>query len=467
MKKVLFFLLGCILCKVAVAQSGKPVRLEFPSEKYSVQIKCLLCDTLGLCVAYPTANYDTLYCNILQYDVQLQKTNESRIPINAQLGIAASAYHDGSIYLLYQTYNKKKKEPTGILLTYHLQTATSQWREINNIPTSDIRQFTVQDGNVFFLSTHSYNQSNIYYIPLNDNYVHQLLVPNAPDYTIDDYVVDNQAQRVMVCMNTSSNSKNNVIWMCETDFAGNAQKVIDFPDTGSYRFQNARIARISDNRFLLTGTYQERKTSGNKASGIYSLVYENHSFQEPRLYSYLSSAIGGKDDLLYLASAITSDDSLFSFVTESFYPEYRYSTTYHYGVPSTESIFMGYRFINAQVNIFNTDGQRLWEYSFPFDNLMVTNLTTHLRTTFLSDYILHHYTLNTSTTTMLTDKQFQLEDPIRTSELFSQTNQKSMQTNYTLNRWYDNYFILSGFRFHQGSKKDSNPIFFINKIRYQ
>ena len=170
--------------------------------------------------------------------------------------------------------------------------------------------------------------------------------------------------------------------------------MVDFPDTGETRYQNARIARMGDGAYLIAGTYQLRKTSGNTATGIYSLRYDAHRFSTPKEYPFKQSLAAGRNnsDVLFLAGRIYPSDSVFAFVTESFYPEYRYTTTYSYGVPTTEPVFMGYRFIDAEVHVFDTAATRIWSYSVPFDNLMVTNLTTHLRVSFLPSYIIYYYT---------------------------------------------------------------------------
>lgn len=470
MKLIRLLLLACILWGTASAQSGKPLRLEFPAERYSTDLQRILCDTLGVCVLYPSVVNDSSYCHILHYDVNMVKQNESRFPLADRLWVTASAFSRGHLYILCQKTNKKKKEPEGLLVTYDLANHALEQHSVRNLPSSDISHFTVRNGNLLFTAPVNSSQSNIFFLPKGETSVQALRLPNAPDYTIDDFVAEDDGSGATVCVNTSSNSKNNVLWLCETDMAGLPLRVVDFPDTGETRYQNARIARMGDGAYLIAGTYQLRKTSGNTATGIYSLRYDAHRFSTPKEYPFKQSLAAGRNnsDVLFLAGRIYPSDSVFAFVTESFYPEYRYTTTYSYGVPTTEPVFMGYRFIDAEVHVFDTAATRIWSYSVPFDNLMVTNLTTHLRVSFLPSYIIYYYTLNQTLTTMLTDYRFNLVDPIRTSELFPDNTPKGpMSYSIVLSQWYGSYFLLSGYRFRQGSAKSKMPVYFMNKLRYE
>ncbi len=470
MKHIRLLLLVFALLGSATAQTGKPVRLEFPAERYSTELQRVLCDTLGVCVLYPSVVNDSSYCHILQYDANMVKTNESRFPLANRLWVTASDFSRDRLFILCQKTNKKKKESEGLLVTYDLASHALEQHPVRNLPSSDISHFTVRGGNILFTAPVNSNQTNIFFLPKGETSVQALRLPNAPDYTIDDFVAEDDGSGATVCVNTSSNSKNNVLWLCETDMAGLPLRVVDFPDTGETRYQNARIVRMGDGSLLIAGTYQLRKTSGNTATGIYSIRYDAHQFGTPQEYPFKQSLTAGRNnsDILFLAGHIYPNDSICAFVTESFYPEYRYTTTYSYGVPTTEPVFMGYRFIDAEVHVFDTSGSRIWNYSMPFDNLMVTNLTTHLRVSFLPSYIIYYYTLNQTLTTMLTDFQFNLLDPIRTSELFPSTTSKGpISYNIALNPWYGNNFILSGYRFRQGNAKSKMPVYFLNKLRYE
>ena len=130
---------------------------------------------------------------------------------------------------------------------------------------------------------------------------------------------------------------------------------------------------------------------------------------------------------------------------------------------------MGYRFLNAEVHIFDKEGHLAGKYSFPFDNMLVTNLTSHLRVAFTKAGILFYHLQSEYLVTMLTDRELNVIDPIRSSALFPQQNKENPIVYTTaLWPWYEDYYLLSGYRFRNtGNTKTRRPVYFINKLRYQ
>lgn len=474
MKKVVllfWFMLGLLTMQ---AQNGNPIQLEFPSTTYGNQLNHILCDRNGVCVLFESGTTDSITLHLEHYDVNFRPIRKQEIPLPANVVFVGATYDHGMAYILYQTKNKKKKENTGWLFSYNCQTQKVDSKEIHNMPEDDLKNLKSYQGNLYFTCVKDKNNENFYSLNAKDTHVKELFLPNAPDYTINDYLIDTLNQRLMICINTSSNSRNNVIWLCEADLNGNKQFVVDLPDTGSVRFQNARIEQLSQHKFFLAGTYQGRKGAvGNTAEGIYSTLYENRTFSNTELSPYSKdfyvSDPYGRTEMLYLPGRMFLDSTRVAYVTEAFFPEYRYSTSYAYGMPTTEAIFVGYHFLFADVNIFDTTGTKIWGYHFPFDNTVVTNLTTHLRVAFLNNQVLFYYQMGQSLYTMLTDNEMNVVDPMRQSTVFPK-NPNSNQTKLTtsLRPWYDDYFLLVGYRFaKRGSSREKAPTYFLTKLRYE
>lgn len=473
-KKLALILTLWFLSFYCIAQKGTPLQLEFPCSQYSTELQCIPCHTQGVCVFYPTQTADSSYIHLLHYNINLEFVNRTQFNIDPQLSFAASHYSDSCVYLLYQNKNKKHRTSEGFLYRYHCDSHQIEATELSTLPINDIKQFTVHNGAIYFVSATGRDNTNLFFGAQGQSFTKGLYLNNAPDYTIDCYHIDTVNQKVLACVNTSSGTRNNVVWLAELTLQGEPLRVIDLPDTGNVRFQNARIAQMDSSRYLITGTYQIRKNGlNNTASGKYTTIYENGRCSEPQLYPFNSaraaSANTMSNEVLYLASKIYYDSSRYISVAESFYPEYRYSTTYSYGVPTTEPIFVGYRFLNAEIHVFNQDDSLLWQYTFPFDNLLVTNLTTHLRADFIGSNTLFYYILNQSLTTMLVDENLEIIDPIRTSEIIP-SNKSNTTTTYTsgISRWYNNYFLLIGCRIPKnGNNKNSKTSYFLNKLKYE
>ncbi len=362
-----------------------------------------------------------------------------------------------------------------MLISYDLQKKEIDTLSLTHLPLNDINKFTAKNGCFLFTSPTPHDNSNIYFLAKGSHSPHALYLHNAPEYSIDDFLSDTLCNKHLVCLNTSAKTKDNVLWLCETTIDGEPIRYKDLPDTGDFRFQNARIAQLDTGVYLLSGTYQLRKSGlGNTATGIYSLLYQNGQFSTPQLFPFnIIDVENAKhtrsdndfDELLYLVSKIYTDGHHYALVAEGFYPEYRYSTTYMYGVPSTEPVFVGYRFTGAEVMLFDKMGNKIWNYNFPF-NLLVSNLTTHLRVAYPNNQILLFYMQDKNIVTMLTDCELSIIDPIRSNPLLpSENNNPQSITTTGLSPWYDNYYILSGYQFKTGKSK--SPVFFLNKLKYQ
>lgn len=463
-----FFSLYCL------AQNGTPLQLEFPCSQYSTELQCIPCQAQGVCVFYPTQINDSSHIQLAQYNVNLEFVNRCQFAIAPQLSFAASHYSDNCVYLLYQNKNKRHRETEGQLFCYHCDSHQIEATELKSLPINDITQFSVHNGAIYFVSATGRDNTNLFFGANGQPFTKSLFLNNAPDYTIDCYHIDTVNQKVLTCVNTASGTRNNVIWLAELTLQGEPLRIIDLPDTGSVRFQNARIAQMDSSRYLISGTYQIRKGGlNNTASGKYTTIYENGRCSEPQLYPFNSARAAStnamSNEVLYLTSRTYYDSSRYVTIAESFYPEYRYSTTYSYGVPTSEPIFVGYRFLNAEIHLFNQEDSLIWQYTFPFDNLLVTNLTTHLRADFIGSNMLFYYILNQSMTTMLVDEHLEIIDPIRTSEIFP-SNKSNVSSTYTtgITRWYKDYFLLVGCRIPKsGNNKNSKTSYFINKLKYE
>lgn len=468
----------CLFCPVlhVTAQVHKPVRLEFPSSQYSTDFNYQMCGKEGLCTIFPSWRGDSAVINIQHYDTDFNKVHELRISTHLQYEFVGSAYDQQIVYILYQSKIKKKKEPFGILITYSIKEKKADTLSIRGLPTNDISRVSAYNGHLFFVCPTRKSNSNLFFIAAKTDFVKALTLNEVPDYTIDDYLIDTIEDRVITCVNTSSITRDNVIWLCETTLNGEVTHVTDLPDTGNFRFQNSRLVQLGTTKYLIAGTYQIRKGGiDNTASGSYSTVYDNGYFSEPSLHPYqpLSTYTNTNrtafSEVLYLPNRIYHDSTRYAFITEAFYPEYRYSTTYSYGVPMTESIFVGYQFLNAEVKIFDSNGNLQWEYTFPYDNILTSSLYAHLRVSFFEDKVLFYHVTSENLVTMLTNNDMEIIDPIRSTNMFPNEN-KIEQTVFVtgLLPWFDDYFLMVGYKNkNTGSSKSRNPVYFINKLRYQ
>ena len=467
MKRFLFPFILLLISATSLAQSGQPLRLELPATQYSDELKRVLCDSDGVCILYPSYKPDSITCHFAQYNTQLESIFDFKFTLTDEYDFSTAAYKNGTVGILYQQKNKKKFGTKGFLVRYDCR--THQWTKtaVHQLPPREIQRFALTSKGCVFVSETDKRQSNLFTINFNDTVVQALTLPNAPNYIVNDYLEDTAQGHLIVMLNTKPHTSDNVLWLCECDLDGNAQYVIDLPDTGTVRFDNAHIAPLDSARILILGLYVSRTSN---EQGSYSLIYGNRHFSTPRLFPAQSAQLTTSlnNEVSTLQGPIFYHNGQYAFVQETFYPEYQHTTTYEFGVPTTEPTFIGYRFLNANVALYDTSGLQLWNYQFPFDNLLVTNLTAHLRVNFGNENILFYYLIGQQLCTMLTNKELQIIDPIRNTTLFANEN-RSGQMIYTtsLLPWYGPYFMLTGYRFNAKKGKGSTPVYFMHKLEYR
>lgn len=467
MKRFLIFF--TILCaSLSCFAQGVPLRLELPSTQYSTELKRLMCDTDGFCILYPSYSpTDTFSYNIKQYDTQLKETFSFNTRLHNDFEFADADYSNGTVAIIFQKKIKKKYDTEGILILYDCKTHLWSQAPLLQLPTHPIHDFVITKGGGVFMAELDKRQSNLFFLQSGACAVHPLQIDNAPIYSISDFHEDTIQDKYFVLLNTNPHSNDNVLWLCETDLNGNPQYVIDLPDTGTVRFEDARLAPADSGRLLIIGNYVSRESN---ATGTFTLFYTDRTFSIPQLFPAQNIQQSAKttSEISTLQSTIFHNNGKYAFVQEAYYPEYQYSTYYEYGVPTTEPVFIGYRFLWANVELFDSTGAQLWEYQFPYDNILLSNLTSHLNVCIGNEYILFYYLIGQQLCTMLTNDQLQIIAPKRITTLFANEN-KNEQLIYTtsLQPWYDDFFQLSGYRFNSKRGKNSNPIYFINKLRYQ
>lgn len=468
MKRFTAFFLAFTLSLLCFAQGSLPLQLELPSSQYSTELKRLLCDTDGFCIFYPSyTSTDSITYHIKHYDTRFKETFSCTTPVPPDYEFSDADYLDGAVSAIFQKKNKKKYESEGLLIQYDCKTHYCKQAPLSQLPARQVRDFILTKGGSVFVADLDKRQSNLYFLQTGTRHARPLQIDNAPIYTISDFHEDTTCHKYYVLLNTNPNTNENVLWLCETDLHGNPQYVIDLPDTGAVRFENARLAPADSGRLLIIGNYRSRVSN---ATGTFTLTYFDREFSTPQLFPAqdIQKSANTTSEISTLQSSIFHNNGKYAFVQEYYYPEYQYSTYYEYGVPTTEPVFIGYRFLWADVELFDSTGTQLWRYQFPYDNILLSNLTSHLKVRIGNENILFYYLIGQKLCTMLTNDQLQIIDPKRTTTLFANEN-KSEQLIYTtsLLPWYDNFFQLAGYRFKAKKGKNSNPIYFINKLRYQ
>lgn len=468
-KSSLLFLLLLSNLSLLYAQDNSPVHLSLNITPFSDNFYYNLCGSSGLCTfsAMKSSKQDTNQWSITQYDTNLKNQTKTSFLLSDSYSVAASFYTSDTLFILFQEQNKKKNSSNGILMQYYLPKNSMDTESVNNLPSDEISNFTIYNQHAFFTNKHN-NNENLYYYTFGTKFAHPLVLKDAPPYQIEYYSIDTLNQRILLCLTVMPSNRSTVLCLCETDFEGNLLHAVDFPDSSNYIFQSARLCRSDTNHYLVLGSYESREAgSKNFLYGTFSMLYADGKLSAPNFHPFSKavnneSTTGKASDVQLLIGNVFHDSTRYALVTETFRPEYQYNTVYSFGVPSLESVFVGYRSLNAYVNTYDKNGNQVWSYTVPLNHILSRDLTTYLKIAWFPESILLYYLQDNDMVTLLLDNNTEILDPIRSTPI---TENNTPLSNLRFRPWYDAYYLLSGFRIQRSSSKQI--YFTLNKILYQ
>lgn len=269
----------------------------------------------------------------------------------------------------------------------------------------------------------------------------------------------------------------------------------------------AKVSYLSNGSQLAIGTYNNLK--GRKANpafsgfdedatGIYvskinnNLVEKINCFNFSELKSFYKSisqrtamniskrsmnkkAKGKEYSLEYsiILHDIIDRDSNFILIAETYYPEFRnvtYTNFDMYGYPYTQtySVFEGYRYTNALILCFDSNGNLLWDNNIEMWDVLSYNLKEKVKALFDEDEILLTYSSNGSIAFKIIQGNKVIENKDKIEIATGNKNDKLIEDyNSDLEYWYDDFFISFGLQHIKnadGRQKNKRTVFYLNKI---
>lgn len=476
----------------AMGQNDSPLRLELPSAQDADDYNFQLLDTFGLAIFYEGSNInkDTTEWIILQYDTNLQKTKTFHIQLSPTSVFQASFYQNGQLFLLFQEVVGKKETPRTFISSINIATSEINRFELAGIPKIEYAKMKAIDHHVIF----SILSENTYYIYFY-NTIHQKLnnftIADAAIISEQFIEVDTFNQKICLGLGVMFTSKAGVMAIFETDYDGNFLREAALPMTSGYLYNTVRMATIDSANALLIGTYNLSKSTkkGYYHTGVYTIPYHNSTIGEPLFLNYSNLSQNSQQhtaiekeqiiDLQLLVGDIEVGDSCLGLVTEVYYPEYSYTpsyydnSSYYYGStynPATTT-FLGYRYVNAYVTVFNQEGKMLWNNYFPFSNMLTKRLARRVSLHYTPYGTVIFYPYNaTLTATLVND--YEVVEKVATVpiECLFKKDVVEYSRDVNMDRWYGNNFVISGYQQINNSGKNSRGkryVFFINKLEYR
>lgn len=464
---VLMLLLWAALSLPADAQRGRPLVLDFPLELYGEDLQHTPCDTFGLCVFHTLLKNDSCQFELLHYDRNLEQLGRARLIFAPDISLEAACYGDGELVILFQNKEKKRKTGNGIFLLYDCAKKTLDTLSVKGLAAGNVSRMAHSKELTLFSATRANNKhKDLYYLSKGATSALRLNIPDAIDYQIEDFGIDTAQRHVLAALRSTVNNQT-MLWLCETNYQQDILFTTELPDTLGHRCESMRMALLDSSQWMLAGIYDSR--ANNVTMGVYTLPYHDMHFDSLSLHPYTTASIIAPNNGQYYHTGgkLSCDTNGIVFITETLYPEYHDRPVYNYGVMTYEQTFNGYRYMSADVFVFQPDGTETWYYNFPYDNILSQQIGSYLNFSFLQDNYLLYYTRGNELVTMLTNSNDEIIDSKRTSSLFPQTSNSTFTyTGTQMKPWYGGYYLLSGQKRSTRSSLGGSK-YFIHKLWYR
>jgi len=466
------------------AQADPPLRIELESAKDQQDYKFASLGEQGVAVFYQSEvlSFDTAQWVFILYDTNLVRTNLYKIKIPNLCQYMAADFSDNKLYLFLQKTAYKKDTLRNYLLEWNIASKDFQLFELQNYKYANISSIKVSDKNLFITVTDQKAPSVIYY-----NY--QTHTKQAIQFkedeitTLESFYIDKTKQLTYFCM-FLKNKQGSRAEFIVANYAGNILSRNILPLYPDFVYNSTKIAPVGSDSLLLCGGYSIMKDKKVKGSytGIYTLLFAKNRFSEINTYPF--GALLEKDSVLNMKlieepnltmnGHLTQSNGTVFLITEAFYPEYQYYSTPsyrtfgYYGYDPPAQSFEGFRFLQAHILEFNTQGLLINEWYFPIKNILTKSLynLVNLYQDEEHNTLFYYVSNNEVISQLMNGNRVLAAQSAIPVELTYKTDILEYSSNISMRQWYKNNFLLSGYQYIKNAQrgKGKRYVFFINKL---
>ena len=473
----------CFLPSISFAQIDPPIRIELESAKDQQDYKFVSLAENGAAVFYQSAilSLDTAQWVFIQYDTNLVRTNLYKIKIPNLCQYITADFSNDKLYLFLQKPAYKKDTLRNFLLEWDIETQIFQLFDLQNFKYPYISSVKVRNDYLFITVNDPKARAIIFYNYKTDT---KQVIEFTEDeiISIESFVVDTTLKKTNFCL-FLKNKQSSRAELFVTDYSGKITSRVPLPSYPDFTYNSTKISIAGKDSLLLVGGYSHSKDKKSRGSytGIYTLLFTKNRFLEINTYPFgalLSNdskinSLQFSDPNLTMNAHITQSNGHIFAITELFYPEYQYtSSSYYrsyryYGYDPPTQIFAGYRFINAYILEFDTQGFLLNEWIFPIQNVLTQSLynLVNLYQDNEGNTLIYYSSLNEVTSQFLYGTQVLAAQAAIPVELMSKADILEYSSNLSMRHWYNNNFLLSGYQYIKNSQRGKKRyVFFINKL---
>jgi len=303
--------------------------------------------------------------------------------------------------------------------------------------------------------------------------------------SIESFCIDTLFKRTFFCM-FLKNKQGSRAELFTTDYSGNIRNRTVLPFYPDFVYNSVKISLAGKDSLLLSGGYSlgKDKKARSAYTGIFTLIYAKNRFSEILTYPFgaLLTNVSGLNTKQFsepnvsMNTHITQSNGKIFAITELFYPEYQYSSSSYnsyrsyryYGYDPPTQIFSGYRFINACILEFDTQGLLLNEWLFPINYALTQSLynLVNLYQDADENTLIYYAWQKEVTSQFVNGKQVLAAHAAIPIVLMNKSDVAEYSSHLSMRNWYNNNFLLSGYQYIKSSQrgKGKRYVFFINKL---
>ncbi len=491
------------------AQNKKPIRAEIETKNDADPFYIANINHSGVFVINRLNEFfdkKTQNWAFTSFDQNLQKKWIKKIPLNNDLSYQGFDFDDDSVYFFFHKVNKKSNDNNLSIIAFEL---FKNGHTISNIQISEKTKLTslkIFNHSAFFTSKNKDRIFlNIYNFKQRIN--KEIDIDNSDNLEVEDLEIDSTNNKVYIVQKKEISKKDYRLILKEFDINGLllTTKEISTNDE-SKKILTASLAILKDQKIAITGSYNlsgektniYNETSVLEAAGMYYVKIENNNNFNFKYFNFLIfneiNKYLNKREVAKIKKLQESKDTEFSLnymlvehdllqkngklimLSEAFYPEYRTISDMSYDyygrmVPTSRTIFDGFRYTNAFILCLDEDGNILWNNLFDIWNIISMEVKERVSIMPLKDEYVFAYN-NEGELVYKTISDSSIISEIDNTKLeLPYANDKIMENpSANIEWWYDNYFLCYGIQVIKNNalaNKSKRYVFYLNKIIFE
>ena len=495
MKRILFLFFGlCSYSTLLFSQSySPPLRIEIETPMGEFPFQLMPMKQHGVILFYETGIVENkqVKWSIVWFDTNLNKITTSDFFIDKGMIIEAFNGDENDFYICMQSKSHRRNILYNtVFVHYNLIEKKIKIYSFNLRDREEVQSMFLFNNTVLFTTLYN-KQEEVLLFDLQRLSVKPFYTENNRTYSLQFVTFDSITHSFWIG-SLIENQPHSVLVLNQLDTNGSSYYQQEIAFDQQYRLNYCKWVVTDSGKALLLASYVHAneinsKTLSNINTGIVSMRFSKEAISIPTYYNFLyltneTQLRSNKQDvslnLQLIVNNVAHNDSLYIFIGEVYYPEYRQEYAAGYGMyaysAAPTTVFAGYRYQIAYVLVFNKNGNLVWNTQFQHRDILVKSLRNILHA-YIDDEnnVLLYYGLGSNiSSTIINDKTvIQSLDKIPV-ELLAPGEQ--IINNYTTfcKHWYADYFIYYGYQTILSPKsnkrqKRKRDVLFINKLVYK